>query len=76
MGQVGVSLGHSNDTFDPETQTVLAIAYQKATDRFRGNRYADLREIIAKRIIAVAQTGERDPSRLCRSALSSIGFTE
>ena len=33
-------------------------------------------EIIAKRIIAIARTGERDPDRLCDSALASIGLSK
>jgi hypothetical protein len=76
MGQVVVLFGHVKDTFDPETQEALAIAYKKATDRFQGDRYIDLREIIAKRIIASAKMGERDPNSLCRAALASIGFTD
>jgi hypothetical protein len=47
-------------------------AYEKGTDQFQGDRYADLREIIAKRIIVTALRGERDPERLCSSALASI----
>jgi hypothetical protein len=30
-------------------------------------------EIIAQRIIALAQQGERDPDRLCAGALSALG---
>ncbi len=76
MGQVIVLFGHSKDTFDPKTQEALATAYEKATDHFQGDRYIDLREIIAKRIVAAAKMGERDPNKLCRAALASIGFTE
>jgi hypothetical protein len=67
---------HPQVDFDPETTAALAIAYEKATNRFRGDHYTALREIIAKRIIAAAQTGERNPNRLCRSALASIGFPD
>jgi hypothetical protein len=30
-------------------------------------------EVIAQRIIALAETGERDPDRLCAGALTALG---
>jgi hypothetical protein len=60
--------------FDNETTAALEIAYNKVFNRFPGDRYSDLRQIIAKRIIAAVQTGERDPNRIYTSALASIGF--
>jgi len=50
------------------------------TEAFRGgsarlglrDRYDPVTEIIARRIIACAQQGERDPARLCDLALSSL----
>ena len=35
-----------------------------------------MREIIAKRIVAVARNGERDPARLCRQALIPFGIED
>jgi hypothetical protein len=61
--------------FDPDDTAALSAAYEKANAQLRGSAYTDLvREIIAKRIIATALKGERDPDRLCRSALAAIGL--
>jgi hypothetical protein len=67
-------IGHSQIVLDPETATAIKIAYSKATARFQGDRYSDLRKIIGKRLAAAAQAGERDPGRLCKTAMQSIGF--
>ena len=76
MGQVIVLFYDFKNTFHPQTEEALATAYEEVTDHFQGDRYIDLREIIAKRIVAAAKMGERDPNKLCRAALASIGFTE
>jgi hypothetical protein len=63
--------------FDSEATGALAAAYDKATTQLRSGACTDLvREIIAKRIIALAMKGELDPDRLCTAALASIGFPE
>ena len=65
------------NAFDPEATAALAAAYEKAAGQLRGDGYADfVRNVIAKRIIAIAMKGELDPDRLCTSALASIGFPE
>jgi hypothetical protein len=35
-----------------------------------------VREIIAKRIIAAAKQGERDPKQLCNTALAALGIDD
>jgi len=61
--------------FNPEDTAVLVTAYEKAIKQLRGDGFTELvREIIAKRIIDAALKGERDPDRLCASAIASIGF--
>ena len=63
--------------WDPEVVAALTKAYHRATDQLRRNGYTDLvRDIIAKRILDSAQQGERDPDRLCRSALAALGIRE
>jgi hypothetical protein len=63
--------------FSPEDTAVLATAYEKATEQLRGDGFTELvREIIAKRIIAAALKGERDPDRLSASAIASMGFPD
>jgi hypothetical protein len=64
--------------FDPEATSALGAAYENATAKLSCGRYpsAAVLEIIAKRIITIASMGERDPERLCISALTSIGLHE
>jgi hypothetical protein len=76
MGQI-LRFIRPQNAFDPEATAALAAAYEKATGQLRGDGYADfVRNVIAKRIIAIAMRGELDPDRLCTSALASIGFPE
>jgi hypothetical protein len=59
---------------DPETVNVLALAYEKARKSLHDKgQPALVQEIIAARIIAAAKTGERDPDRLCETALLALG---
>ena len=39
------------------------------------NRQDPITELVAKKIIDVAQLGERDPKRLCEKALTELGIT-
>lgn len=62
--------------FDPESVEKLCSAYELATRRLhdRDWRPAIVNEIIAQRIIAFAEQGERDPIILANSALQALGF--
>jgi hypothetical protein len=63
--------------FDPETIDVLASAFDDAWDRIRisGSRFARagysraMREVIARRIIEMAQQGVKDPQLLADDAV-------
>jgi hypothetical protein len=61
--------------FTPEQISPMVAAYE---DCLRVLRLADrsdpITEIVAKAIIEIAQTGERDPNRMSRLALESIGI--
>ena len=60
--------------FDPETVKTLFDAYDKARKSLHDTGQPPIvNEIIAQRIIALAQQGERDPDRLCAGALSALG---
>ena len=60
--------------FDPETISVLEAAYEKARRSLHDKgQPALVQEIIAQRIIAAAQTGERNPEKLCETALTALG---
>jgi len=65
----------SQHAFDPEITKLMGQAYDAAFGEL-GDRTppALLKEIIAKRIIEAAEQGERDPKRLCASALDSLGL--
>jgi hypothetical protein len=62
--------------FEPDTVLILSAAYDRALDRLGEmpdsiNAPAHvLRREVARQIIAVAKTGERDADRLCELALS------
>jgi hypothetical protein len=66
--------------FDPETIEVLASAFDNAWDRLRksGSRFARpgysraAQEVIAKRIIEMAQSGMKDPQKLTVDAVQFL----
>jgi hypothetical protein len=63
--------------FDSQTTRVMGSAYERACQSLHDIGQPDLvKEIIARRIIAVAQGGERDVDRLCELALRALGVRE
>jgi len=62
-------------SFDPEVIAILCVAYDRATAGLHDRGHAQIvREVIAKRIIAAAAKGERDPERLSNFALVTAGL--
>jgi hypothetical protein len=59
--------------FDAEATSALIAAYEQAIAHLHDSGQL-VREVIAKKIIARAMKGERDPNRLCASVLASIGL--
>jgi hypothetical protein len=60
----------NGETFDPETARLVGIAFETA--RAAVNRPADLTdEMIARTIIELAKTGERNVDALCEAALNA-----
>jgi hypothetical protein len=59
--------------FGPEDVENLAAAYEDAL-RILGlkSRTDPLTELVAKRIIEVAQTGVRDPAKICALAIEGL----
>lgn len=59
------------NVFDPELTTTMGSAFDKAMSTL-DDRKSELviRELIAKRIIRMVQSGEAGPEHLCASALS------
>lgn len=57
-------------SFDPEATKIMGQAFDGACKALHDIAHPDLvRDVIAKRIIEVAKTGERDPNQLCKRAL-------
>ena len=60
--------------FSPETTQVMGQAFDHACKALRDYGQPDsVKEVIAKQIIELAKTGERDPVRLSECALSALG---
>jgi len=60
--------------YDPELTRLMQSAYEKARAALHDKgQPAVVEEIIAKRIVDIASTGERDPERLASKALEALG---
>ena len=63
----------SDHPFDPEALRALGKGYEMALAVLHDVGQPDVvREVIAKRIVTAAQKGERDPAKLCATALSAF----
>ena len=61
--------------FDPETTQILGQAFDGACKALHDIGQPDVvKDVIAKRIIQIAKTGERDPNRLCKRTLKALGL--
>jgi hypothetical protein len=71
MGQV---LRFSRDHgFDAEATAVLIAAYERVVAAIeQSGQPHNLCEVAARRIIAMASKGERNPNRLCAAALATV----
>jgi hypothetical protein len=59
--------------FDPETKRVVGVAFEIARAALRLAERSDLaNEMIAKRIIELAKTGELNPDLLCEAVLKEF----
>jgi hypothetical protein len=57
--------------FDPETKRLMGVAFQMARAALGATEWGELsNEVIARRIIALAKTGERDPNVLCERVVA------
>jgi hypothetical protein len=62
-----------NSAFDPDTVKLLATAFDEACRALGlAERTDPLRDTVARKIIEIAQTGERDPVRLCDKTLEAL----
>jgi hypothetical protein len=58
--------------FDAETVRLMGLAFETALASLRFECADPLRETLARRVIALAKAGERDPERLCEGALKDL----
>jgi hypothetical protein len=66
-----------NQAFGPEDIEVLTTAFEEALRALGlADRPDSATEIVARRIIELAQCGERDPARLSERALQSISASD
>ena len=64
---------HTFAPFDPDRVRGIIQAFDDACRALPGQPPSDeVRAILAKRITELAQTGERDPARLCERALEHV----
>jgi hypothetical protein len=60
--------------FEPEAVISTARAYESALVTLKlSDRQDPFTEIVARKIVEIAETGERDPNRLRDRALEAIG---
>jgi hypothetical protein len=60
-------------SFDPETKRVMGLAFEMARVALGLNDHTGLAsEVIAKQIIELAKSGERNPDLLCEVALKEF----
>src|SRR5262245_46206409 len=72
MGQV-LPFSRRGRGFDAEATAVLIAAYESAAAVIeRSGQPHGLCEVAARRIIAMASSGERNPDRLCAAALATV----
>jgi hypothetical protein len=62
----------NGERFDPETTRIMGVAFEAARIALRlADRGDAFAPIVAKRIIELAKTGERNPNVLCEAALEA-----
>ena len=57
---------------DPETKRIMGLAFEAGRVALKLHREDPAVAILAKRIIAIAKEGERNPDLLCERALNDL----
>lgn len=62
-------------SFDPDEISQMTAAYEQALQALKFNDRNDpIIEILAKKIIEVARSGEHDPTQICAKAIQGLGW--
>jgi hypothetical protein len=61
-------------SFDLPTTAIVDAAYNRAIAALHDRGPDSVRRAVARRIVVLASSGERDPDRLCDKALVAVGF--
>jgi hypothetical protein len=61
-----------NASFSPEVISLMAVGFEKACRSLQISGQAVVREAVAKKIIELAQKGERDPVRMSEWTLKNL----
>ena len=64
-----------DNSFDPEHVQAMGQAFEGASKSLHAkSKNEAVRKIIAKRVIAIGKTGERDPVKICERVLIAFGI--
>jgi hypothetical protein len=62
-------------SFTPEEVAMLGMAYEAILVVLRLNdRFDPITEIVAKKVIELFRSGERDPTKLCNCTIKELGI--
>jgi hypothetical protein len=62
-------------SFGPDVIDIMTKAYGQACRMLHDKGQPEVvQEVIARRILEIARTGERDPDRLCERVLADFGI--
>ncbi len=67
-----------HQAFGPETIQAMAVAFRKACERLRLSETSTdaAAQLVASKIIDLAQRGEQEPDVLCRRALAEFNIDD
>ena len=66
---------HDTRAFNPEATHNLCVAFDKVCSTIaEPDRSEFVKEMIARRVIALAERGEHDPDKLAEATTSSLGL--
>jgi len=64
-----------DSSFDSETTRAMGEAYDKTRKLLHDRGQPHLvQEVLARKVIDVARTGERDPDKICERVLKAFGI--